>query len=269
MRSKLRAFLTVGGIAIGVISVVVISSVGEIGKSAINSQMTNMGMDSFVVTGDTDNYSGLWEEDLSSLKNVSEVRNAMPLINYYTETQLLDKSNLAMVWGVNEDADDVIELKVLHGRLLDRGDILGNAKTCVIDEQLAVNTYGYSDIVGKCIDISVNGAYEKYEIVGVVSNGVNLLQNMFGDLVPVFVYVPYTTLSNEISQVYFNQIAVKLNDESNSECVEKTLEHAIACGREMKTEVEIENLLKQKSQLNGIADNLDITIPLWYSLITD
>ena len=50
-KSRLKAFLTVGGIAIGVSSVVIISSIGEMGKSAVDNQLTDMGMDSFVVTG--------------------------------------------------------------------------------------------------------------------------------------------------------------------------------------------------------------------------
>ena len=42
-RNKLRLFLTVGGIAIGVISVLIISTIGDIGKMTINKQLNNMG----------------------------------------------------------------------------------------------------------------------------------------------------------------------------------------------------------------------------------
>ena len=38
-----------------------------------------------------------------------------------------------MAWGVNEDADNVIDLEVTHGRLLNRGDILEKNNVCVID----------------------------------------------------------------------------------------------------------------------------------------
>ncbi|HOV41869.1 MAG TPA: ABC transporter permease, partial [Oscillospiraceae bacterium] len=70
-RSKLRSFLTIGGISIGVLSVVVISSIGEIGKTEINAQMTDMGMDSVVVTADLNNYSGLKDEDLEKTEENS------------------------------------------------------------------------------------------------------------------------------------------------------------------------------------------------------
>lgn len=253
-KSRLKAFLTVGGIAIGVSSVVIISSIGEMGKSAVDNQLTDMGMDSFVVTGTESNFDGLWEEDLETLKSVPDVRNAMPLINYFTEISSRGENSPAMIWGVNEDADDVIELKTVSGRLINKSDVLSSKKVCVVDEQIAMDRYKRNTIVGKEIGISINGRVENFEVVGVVSNGVNLLQNMFGDLVPSFVYIPYTTLSEETNNRYFTQIAVKLDDEADSDSTFNALSHAVLCQRDEKTEIRVENLLKQKSQMNKIAD---------------
>lgn len=253
-KSRLKAFLTVGGIAIGVSSVVIISSIGEMGKSAVDNQLTDMGMDSFVVTGTESNFDGLWEKDLETLKNVPDVRNAMPLINYFTEISSRGENSPAMIWGVNEDADDVIELKTVSGRLINKSDVLSSKKVCVVDEQIAMDRYKRNTIVGKEIGISINGRVENFEVVGVVSNGVNLLQNMFGDLVPSFVYIPYTTLSEETNNRYFTQIAVKLDDEADSDSTFNALSHAVLCQRDEKTEIRVENLLKQKSQMNKIAD---------------
>lgn len=253
-KSRLKAFLTVGGIAIGVSSVVIISSIGEMGKSAVDNQLTDMGMDSFVVTGTESNFDGLWEKDLETLKSVPDVRNAMPLINYFTEISSRGENSPAMIWGVNEDADDVIELKTVSGRLINKSDVLSSKKVCVVDEQIAMDRYKRNTIVGKEIGISINGRVENFEVVGVVSNGVNLLQNMFGDLVPSFVYIPYTTLSEETNNRYFTQIAVKLDDGTDSDTAFNALSHAVLCQRDEKTEIRVENLLKQKSQMNKIAD---------------
>ena len=232
----------------------IISSIGEMGKSAVDNQLTDMGMDSFVVTGTESNFDGLWEADLETLKSVPDVRNAMPLINYFTEISMRGENSPAMIWGVNEDADDVIELKTVSGRLINKSDVLSSKKVCVVDEQIAMNRYKRNTIVGKEIGISINGRVENFEVIGVVSNGVNLLQNMFGDLVPSFVYIPYTTLSEETNNRYFTQIAVKLDDETDSDSAFNALSHAVLCQRDEKTEIRVENLLKQKSQMNKIAD---------------
>lgn len=253
-KSRLKAFLTVGGIAIGVSAVVIISSIGEMGKTAVDRQLTNMGMDSFVVTGTANNSDGLWENDLEVLKNVPNVRNAMPLMNYFTSINARGEESNAMVWGVNEDANDVIELVAKSGRLINKGDVLSGRRVCVVDEQIALDRYKRDNIIGKEIDIVIDGREESFEVIGVVSNGVNILQNMFGDLVPSFVYVPYTTLADETSNRYFTQIAVKLYDESDSDSVSNALSHAVLCSRDEKIEIRVENLLKQKSQMNEIAD---------------
>lgn len=253
-KSRLKAFLTVGGIAIGVSAVVIISSIGEMGKTAVDRQLTNMGMDSFVVTGTANNFDGLWENDLEVLKNVPNVRNAMPLMNYFTSITARGEESAAMVWGVNEDANDVIELVAKSGRLINKGDVLSGRRVCVVDEQIALDRYKRDNIIGKEIDIVIDGREESFEVIGVVSNGVNILQNMFGDLVPSFVYVPYTTLADETSNRYFTQIAVKLYDESDSDSVSNALSHAVLCSRDEKIEIRVENLLKQKSQMNEIAD---------------
>ncbi|MGN0654583.1 MAG: ABC transporter permease [Oscillospiraceae bacterium] len=253
-KSRLKAFLTVGGIAIGVSAVVIISSIGEMGKTAVDRQLTNMGMDSFVVTGTANNSDGLWENDLEVLKTVPNVRNAMPLMNYFTSINARGEESAAMVWGVNEDANDVIELVAKSGRLINKGDVLSGRRVCVVDEQIALDRYKRDNIIGKEIDIVIDGREESFEVIGVVSNGVNILQNMFGDLVPSFVYVPYTTLADETSNRYFTQIAVKLYDESDSDSVSNALSHAVLCSRDEKIEIRVENLLKQKSQMNEIAD---------------
>lgn len=258
LRSRLRAFLTIGSISVGVLSVVLISSIGDMGKSMIDNQLVSMGMDSVVVSGDSDNYTGLNESDLEVLKSMDSVDNAMPLMNLYTKTRVKDQNIQTMVWGVNEDADQIISLVPVYGRLVNKGDIISKSKVCVVDEQIAVDTYKRKNIVGKTVSVNINGSDEDFTVIGVVKNGVNALQNMLGDVIPSFVYVPYTTLSTETSQRYFNQIAVKVKDDSNFSSDE--LEREISFNKDMNVNVSVENLLKQKSQMNQIMDIITLVL---------
>lgn len=252
LRNRVRSFLTIGGISIGVISVLIISAIGDIGKLTINNQMTNMGMDSLVVTAEKSNTTGLWEDDLEIIKSVPKIKNAMPLMNYYTKCNVLDNSFYCMTWGVNEDAEDVIELQTVHGRLLNKGDIANASRVCVIDEKIATDNYKRTNIVGKYIEINANGTMQKFQVVGIVKNGVNFLQNMMGEIIPNFVYVPYTTLETDISQNYFDQIAVKLDDINTSDTAALQIEKMVTLSREVPVNLTIENLVKQKSELNNI-----------------
>ena len=259
-RNKLRSFLTIGGICIGVLSVVVISSIGEIGKTTIDGELNNMGMNSVVITADKSNYSGLCEKDIASLKTVPAVDNAMPLMNFLTESTILKKTEPCMLWGVNEDADRVIELVPIYGRLLNKGDVISGAKVCVIDEKVAQESYKRSNIVGKKISVKVGGTLEDFTVVGVVENGVNILQSMLGEYIPSFVYIPYTTLQTESSQFYFDQIAVKIKGDESTDDLSNRIEQAILKNRDIVTQVKVDNLLKQKSQLNNIMSIITVVL---------
>lgn len=251
-RNKLRSCLTIGGIMIGVLSVVVISTIGKVGTVTIDSQLVSMGLDSVVISGNKNNEIGLNETDLAKVKAVDQVKNAMPLIYLMGQTEIINTSLECMVWGVNQDADNVISLKAIHGRLINEGDLKSHSKVCVIDEKIALSTYKRSNIVGKIITVKANGSTEKYEVIGVVKNGVNMLQSMFGQFIPNFVYLPYTTLRDIHNQAYFDNIAVKLNKGDNKSEISECLSRAIQTQRENEIDLSIENLLKQKTQLENI-----------------
>ena len=61
-RNKLRLFLTVGGITIGVLSVIIISMLGDVGKSTVDKKLTSMGLDSVVVSVNGGQGNGLCEK---------------------------------------------------------------------------------------------------------------------------------------------------------------------------------------------------------------
>lgn len=259
-RNKLRSFLTIGGIMIGVLSVVVIATIGKVGTVTIDSQLVSMGLDSVVISGNKSNEIGLNENDLAKVKEVEQVKNAMPLIYLMGETEIIKTNTECMVWGVNQDADNVISLKAIHGRLINEGDLKSCAKVCVLDEQIALNTYKRSNIVGKTITIRANGISEQYEVIGIVKNGVNMLQSMFGEFIPNFVYIPYTTLSDIHRQSYFDNIAVKLNKGEDTSEIAQCLSRAILMQRENDIDLSIDNLLKQKTQLEEILNIITIIL---------
>lgn len=243
-RNRLRSFLTVLGIAVGVMSVVLVSSIGEIGKTAINTELSGMGMDSLVISA-----SNLDEADLNSVKSVENVSDAMPLINKVTTVSICSKNSNAMVWGVNEDADKVVDLEVKYGRLINRGDIALKSRVCIVDENIAYNAYKRGNITGKTLTITLNGTQIDFEIVGVVKNGVNTLQNMLGGFIPDFVYIPYSVMQECANSYKFDNITVKLKEDAESEQAAQVIENVLNVS---KDDVTVENLLHQKDKMNNI-----------------
>lgn len=243
-RNKLRVILTVTGIAVGVASVVLVSSIGNIGVSAINGELTGMGMDSLVISA-----SELDEDMLSEVKNISNVSDAMPLISKTTVCSDGNENYSTMVWGVNEDADKVIELEVICGRLINRGDVSNNQRVCIVDEALAQTVFNRSDIVGKDISVVLNGEELEFEVVGVVKNGVNMLQNMLGGFIPDFMYIPYTVMQTQTNSYKFDNITVRLDESEKSGETAAVIKNTLIAKNDT---VNVENLLKQKDKMNNI-----------------
>lgn len=246
IRNKLRSFLTILGISVGVMSVVLVSSIGDLGKNAINSELSGMGMDSLIVTG-----SELDEEDLSAVKSIDGVSDAMPLINSVIPINLGTQNTSAMVWGVDENADKVVRLEVLCGRLINRGDIMQRKNVCIIDESIASAAYKRRNITGKTITAYVNGTPVEFEIIGVVKSGVNTLQNMLGGFIPDFMYIPYTVMQDFTGSDDFSSISIKLEDNAESEETAAVIKHTLNIPRS-NNDVNVEDLLHQKAQMNNI-----------------
>ena len=74
----------------------------------------------------------------------------------------------------------------------------------------------------------INNSYEEFEVVGIVKNGVNVLQNMLAGIIPNFVYIPYTTMDDLSSQSYYDQIVVKLKNGNEMTNISDDISHAIS-----------------------------------------
>lgn len=247
-----RAALTVAGIAIGVFAVVLISVLGETGAERIAEAMTDMGINSVMVQSQDDEISALGDEDIAVLAEIAGVRKAMPLMGSYTEGILLDNRSECMVWGVNEEAREIISLTAEYGRLIERGDVAGWKNVCVIDEEIAEEAYGRGNVVGKTIRLYLGGAYHDFTIAGVAQSGVSSLQNMLSGIVPRFVYIPYTTMQSITGRQSYDKIAVLTEPDADSESIAAQINAGLERTRGQADGISVNNLQQHKSQLDGI-----------------
>ncbi len=261
--NKLRVFLTILGIAVGVTSVVIVSSIGNIGTKAINSEMSGMGMDNIIITASNLDISAL--EDVKSAENV---RDAMPLMNNITEIEICNKKSSAMIWGVNEDADKVVDLEVKYGRLINQGDVNKSNDVCIVDTAISEFGYKRENIVGKKITVNFGGNLKELEVVGVVESGVSSLQNMLGGFIPDFVYVPYSVMQKNMGSESFDNITVKVLDENDTDSAVFTIENVLKAKNNCE-DIRIENLLSQKDRMNNIMNiaTLALSVVAGISLI--
>ena len=251
-RKRFRTILTVLGIAIGVASVVIIGNISQCGSNALTSELDSLGLSglSIGVSQEAENVV-LTETDLEKIRNSNLVEQAMPVIMQSVDVSARNIDSTALMWGIDSHANQVIAINVLYGRAINDRDIKTNSNVCVVDESFSRNIYSRDNIVGKTISILCGGIQEEYEVVGVVKTGSGLLQNLAGDYIPNFIYVPYSTMMGTLGRTNFDQIAVKIANNTDVDEAGQTLASLLNKYNGVEGYVS-NNLSKQRDGLNNI-----------------
>ncbi len=261
MRKKARSLLTMTGITIGVMSVIIIFGISNTGKFMINDELESIGVDGLSVSTQVGNIScNLKQEDLEKIKGSEYVSSATPLTVYTARTKFCGVESDCMAWGISDDVQSIVKLKLLHGRMIDAGDVASGDKVCLVDEEFAKANYMRTNIVGKTVNIMLNGSYEKYKVVGVVSTGGSILKNFISDLISSFVYLPYTTMENSLGVKGFTRIAVKLSENADSEKASQDIQTAVQTDKAAGTDIKVEDMTAQKDKLNGIMNIVSVVL---------
>ena len=128
------------------------------------------------------------------------------------------------------------------------------ARVCIVDESFAMTHYKRTNIVGKNISLSGDSSEQTFTVIGVVRSGGAILQGLMGEVVPSFLYTPYTSLGALPTGQRVTQIVAKLSDGVDEEeatlSVLRTLDRATGRSGGYRAQ----NLNQQKDELNGVMD---------------
>jgi ABC-type antimicrobial peptide transport system, permease component len=264
LRQKSRSRFTILGIAIGVASVVVISSISQIGGHAIHTELESLGLVNGLIISSNKKVAGaeLGEAHLEIVRTSGSVDSAIPIIMDYTKTFMRELMMDAVIWGIDYGANQIITLHPLHGRLITKNDVLAGKKICVVDQKVAQAYYKRDNIVGKTISLQFSSQKEDFEVVGVVESGGDLMQGLMGNFIPSFVYVPYTTLQYSTGKGGFDQIAVQVKAGIDADIAGGQLISSISGASGLAGGYQFENMRKQQQKLNRILDLVTLALSL-------
>lgn len=208
--NKLRSFLTMLGIIIGVASVITMLAIGQGSKKSIQKQISEMGSNMIMimpgqdmrggVRRDADEMETLKLADYDALKDQCQYISAVsPVVN--SSGQFINGNNNtpSTIYGVNRDYLDIRQLSVEDGEMFTDEDIKSSAKVCVVGKTVVDNLFpDGSDPVGKVIRFNTI----PFRIVGVLkSKGYNSMGMDQDDLV----LAPYSAVMKRILAVNYLQ----------------------------------------------------------------
>lgn len=255
-RKRSRTWLTICGIAVGVMMVSIVSVLAAAGRDMVNQELESMGIDGLSITT-LEGIELLDEETLTAIRDIPAVSSAMPLALEYANVTLASQGFHSVLCGIDSGADQVISLKLLHGNMISPGDVASSARVCVVDEAVARDAYGRSNIVGKTVDVQVGDLIERLTVIGVTETGSSLLQN-FTSFIPGMLYIPYTTHQQLTQKDTFDQIAVRTKEGNSTAVAERRIKKTLSRLFDGSNFVRTDDLATQKGRLERI-----INVVVW------
>ena len=216
--NKMRSFLTMLGIIIGIGSVISIVSIGDTMRSLFSDLYKDAGATQAVVSIGY-NVEDVRDSDYFTLDELDKIREVfgdeIAYIDSYASTNaniLAGRTNMKFdLQGIDWSYNDVQPVTMVSGRYLNEGDILGLKKNVVIEAESARKLFGTENAVGKTFRTTVYGDTDIYTVVGVYKKEMSAFQKLlmggFSDTGSA--YIPYTLLTWTNDQFFYCRLYAK------------------------------------------------------------
>jgi putative ABC transport system permease protein len=245
IRNKLRAFLTMLGIIIGVASVIAMLAIGEGSKQKMRKQISSMGTNMVMVMPNFQRRGGvslgasssmaLKYTDVQALRNEATAISAVsPEVVASGQVIYSNQNTQTTIYGVSEEYLGIKKLEVLSGRFFNSNEIKDMSKVCILGQTVVTNLFGAkADPVG----LSIRIKNLPFLIIGVLKDkGESGMGQDQDDLI----LAPYTTVQRRLAAIdYINGIfASAVSEEKSPKAIE-----------------EVKEILRRTHKLKESADN--------------
>ena len=203
--NKMRSFLTMLGIIIGISSVISITSIGASAEAVVSKEFESYGMNSMYVyinwqmTQDRPiQYSDLiLPEDIEALRArfPQDILYAAPYVTGSSETKVGRIQGRLSMYGVAADYNKFFHMDIVHGRMINQSDLDGKRDRIVIDEKASQHFFNKSNSVGETLTVTINEEIRELTIVGIYRKEASLFDQL--DTSDSYTtYIPYPLLQS-------------------------------------------------------------------------
>ena len=172
--NKMRAFLTMLGIIIGIGSVIAIVSIGDTMRGLFSSIYQDIGITQAYLS------IGYWVDDVRqsdyfTMDDLSRIKEVFGDKISYIDSNMSASSEAVSEYaslkfnfsGVDYLYQEVQPVDILYGRYLNAGDIKGRRQNAVMEADSARRLFGTENAVGRTFRAEIFGNMQEYTVVGV------------------------------------------------------------------------------------------------------
>jgi len=269
--NKLRSFLTMLGIIIGVAAVIAMIAIGEGSKQSIQSNIASMGSNMISIHPGADRRAGGVRQDASAMETLKLkdyellkaeaklIKAISPTVSSSGQCIFGNNNTPSSMYGVSLGYLDIRQLKVEEGDMFTEEDIRTSAKVCVIGKTVADNLFTKGeDPVGRVIRFKSI----PFRVVGVLkSKG----YNTFGMDQDNLILAPYTTVMKRIMAItYLNNISVSALTEEHTEQAIEELTTLLRQSHKLREGIDEDNFTihSQKEMMEMMNSTADVMTTL-------
>ena len=271
--NRLRSFLTILGVIIGIASVIALSSVGEGSAQSIEERLGNLGSNQLTVSPGVasegfkrmaqGSAQTLTYEDalaIASSTEVTAVKAVAPEASTSAQVIIGSENVNAKIFGVTPEYEEVRNKTVAEGSWITQDDVNSTASVCVLGSGAAEDLFGDSSPIGQTVKIDKR----PFTVVGVMEEEGGMMS------ADDSIYVPISTVMNRldpqrasdgdhiIGSIYL-QATDGQNDLAMSQVTELLMdEHRIALGNE--ADFSITNLQDIVDTFTETSDTLSVLL---------
>jgi putative ABC transport system permease protein len=225
--NKMRTFLTMLGIIIGVAALIVLVSIADGATTSVSDSISSIGTNFLTVQVTDDKENPIRLSELSTLFDDDAIEAAAPMGRGSVTGKSGYTSGTMTVYGTTGAYFDIMDLELATGRKIKKVDVENNSYVIVITADTAVEFFGRSDVEGETL--SLDG--KSFKVIGVLSEEESttsissLVSSDSSENVVLEGYVPYSTFTRiSENSLDITQIYVSSADESSMDRAETALE---------------------------------------------
>lgn len=230
--NKMRTFLTMLGIIIGVAALIILVSIADGANNSVASQISQMGSNYLSVQISDNKENPLKLTEFTELFEQEEFAEAAPVgkISATGKSGYLNSS--VNIYGTSGGYFSIMGMELCAGRTLKQTDLDNHSYVIVISYDTAVEFFGRADVAGE--RLSLDG--KSFLVVGVLSEdsaspSSTMMVRSSDDSSETVVlegYIPYSTLSKMADNVLeITQFYVSSADEASMEPAEEKLQEIL------------------------------------------
>jgi len=264
--NKMRSFLTMLGIIIGVGAVVAMLSIGIGAQQSVIQSVQNIGSNLIIITpGNPEEEEGfgqqmamggtqqskLKEGDLSAIeKEATLITEVAPVVFSSSIVSYMNKSTQSTVYASTENGRELYNMEIEEGKFYSRSDVSNSLSVAVIGQTIVTKLFGNINPVGKIIKIDG----QNFKVLGTLeTRGTDTFGNDQDD----FISMPVTTAQNKLYGLdSYNMILAQSVSEKDIDAASDEIESILKRHRNIRSGETADFSVQNQTQILDIISTI-------------